>query len=97
MKAALVALGFLCIAQTAHAEKYLVMNYNESTRIVLAHVPCPNDKKGFRAVAQRVDQQFLRGCWTINPKTKLIHVQWADDDFSEFDPKRFYEYEETTK
>jgi hypothetical protein len=97
MKVALVALGFLCISSTAHAEKYMVMNYNEQTRVVLSSTPCPDGKKSYRAVAQRIDKQFLRGCWSVNPKTKMVHVDWEGGDFSEFDIKRFYEYEEGTK
>lgn len=71
------------------AEEYMVMQYNENVRIVLSKEKCPT--KGFRAVAQRIDKQVLKACWSLNGN--LINIQWEGGDFSEFPVDRFYPVE----
>jgi len=74
----------------AEAVEVMVMQYNEQVRIVLSKEKCDKGE-GFKAVAQRIDQEVMLACWT--PKGKLIHIQWEGGDFSEFDVNRFYPVE----
>ena len=69
------------------ASEYMVMQYNENVRIVLTKEKC--DKAGFKAVAQRIDKEVMKACWTS--KGNLIHIQWEGGDFSDFDVNRFYD------
>lgn len=71
------------------AEEYLVMQYNENVRIVLSNEKCPTT--GFRAVAQRIDKQIMKACWSYN--NKMINIKWEGGDFSEFPIDRFYPVE----
>jgi hypothetical protein len=82
-----IAFLFLFTFQAAHAEQYMVMQYSESVRIVLSKTKC--DKAGYRAAAQRIDKQYLRGCWTPEPADKLVRIQWEGGDFSVLDIDRF--------
>lgn len=81
------------IAPPARAEAYKVLNYNENVRIVVAQKECRDGKKvGYVAVAQRRDNQFLRGCATDAGKGQ-VKIQWEgkDADSSTFDASRFYD------
>jgi hypothetical protein len=71
------------------ASEYMVMQYNENVRIVLSKEKC--DKAGFKAVAQRLDKQVMKACWSTNENK--IHIQWEGGDFSEFPVDRFYPVE----
>lgn len=77
----------LLLAIPAYASEYMVMQYNENVRIVLTKEPC-NDV-GFKAVAQRIDKEVMKACWTA--KGNLIHIQWEGGDFSDFNSDRFYD------
>jgi hypothetical protein len=83
----LVAILMANFVTLAHAETYLMMQYNDSVRILLAKTKC--EKAGYRAAAQRVDKQYLRGCWSREPHEKLVRIQWEGGDFSVFDADRF--------
>ena len=79
-------LALLVLASTsAYAVEYMVMQYNENVRIVLSKEKC--DKAGYKAVAQRIDKQFMKACWSANGNQ--IHIQWEGGDFSEFPVDRF--------
>lgn len=83
--AIVLAVPLACIAET-----YQVMQFNEDVRIVLSNEPCP--VKGFDgkiAVAQRIDHQFWRGCWTNEPHEKLVRIQWVFDEDKRHDPNSF--------
>jgi hypothetical protein len=71
------------------ASEYMVMQYNEKVRIVLTKEKC--DKAGFKAVAQRIDKEVMKACWSANGNK--IHIQWEGGDFSEFPLDRFYSME----
>ena len=71
------------------ASEYMVMQYNENVRIVLTKEKC--DKAGFKAVAQRIDKEVMKACWS--PNGDKIHIQWEGGDFSEFPLNRFYPVE----
>ena len=75
----------LLASSSVYAVEYMVMQYNENVRIVLSKEKC--DKAGFKAVAQRIDKQFMKACWSANGNQ--IHIQWEGGDFSEFPVDRF--------
>jgi len=81
----LFALLLLVISSYANAVEYMVMQYNENVRIVLSKEKC--DTEGFKAVAQRIDKQVMKACWSANGNK--IHIQWEGGDFSEFPVDRF--------
>ena len=85
----LLALLLLVVSSYANAVEYMVMQYNENVRIVLSKEKC--DTAGFKAVAQRIDKQVLKACWSANGNK--IHIQWEGGDFSEFPVDRFYPVE----
>lgn len=82
----LLAIIILTPAPARAGEHYLVMTYNENVRIVLSKEKCSD--AGYRAVAQRIDKQYLRGCWSPAEK-KQVKIQWEGGDFSLFDMNRF--------
>ena len=86
----LVVLFLLASFSYAADTNLMVMQYNENVRIVLSKEKCPVGE-GFIAVAQRIDKEVMKACWT--PKGNLIHIQWEGGDFSEFDVTRFYPVE----
>lgn len=81
----------LIMSEANAAETVKVAQYNERVRIVLTTRPCPMLKGSLLAVAQRIDKQFMRGCYTYEPAAKLIRIQWSQDvkDFSVLDADRF--------
>jgi hypothetical protein len=81
----LLVLILLVLASYAYAAEYMVMQYNENVRIVLSKEKC--DTAGFKAVAQRIDKQVMKACWSANGNK--IHIQWEGGDFSEFPVDRF--------
>jgi len=85
----LFALLLLVISSYANAVEYMVMQYNENVRIVLSKEKC--EQAGFKAVAQRIDKQVMKACWSANGNN--IHIQWEGGDFSEFPVDRFYPVE----
>lgn len=102
MRKLILATIVFLLATSATADVLLVMQYNDNVRIVLSKQPC--DHKGFAgwiAVAQRIDKQFIRGCWTREPHSALVRVQWNFDakvkddpnSFSVLDADRFYPVE----
>ena len=86
----LVALLLLASYSYAGDNNLMVMQYNENVRIVLSKEKCLVGE-GFIAVAQRIDKEVMKACWT--PKGNLIHIQWEGGDFSDFDLTRFYPVE----
>ena len=86
----LVVLFLLASFSYAADTNLMVMQYNENVRIVLSKEKCPVGE-GLIAVAQRIDKEVMKACWT--PKGNLIHIQWEGGDFSDFDLTRFYPVE----
>ena len=86
----LVVLLLLASYSYAGDNNLMVMQYNENVRIVLSKEKCLVGE-GFIAVAQRIDNEVMKACWT--PKGNLIHIQWEGGDFSDFDLTRFYPVE----
>ena len=76
-------------------DEYLVYQYNENVRIVLSNAECPKQYSGKRAAAQRIDSQFLKGCWTNDPDIKgNLKIQWIGGDTSTFPATNFYPVKE---
>jgi hypothetical protein len=76
-------------------DEYLAYQYNENVRIVLSNSECPKQYGGKRAAAQRIDSQFLKGCWTNDPDIKgNIKIQWIGGDTSTFPATNFYPVKE---
>ena len=82
----LIAALLLLTSLSVYAVEYMVMQYNENVRIVLSKEKC--DTAGFKAVAQRIDKQVMKACWSASGNQ--IHIQWEGGDFSEFPVDRFY-------
>ena len=82
---------FLLTIHLAHADEYLVYQYNENVRIVLSNNECPKQYGGKRAAAQRIDKHYLKGCWVNDPSIKgNIKIQWIGGDSSTFPASNFY-------
>ena len=82
---------FLMTIHLAHADEYLVYQYNDNVRIVLSNYECPKQYGGKRAAAQRIDKEYLKGCWINDPKIKgNIKIQWIGGDSSTFPVSNFY-------
>ena len=73
-------------------DEYLVYQYNDNVRIVLSKADCPSEYGGGkRAAAQRIDGQYLKGCWINDPNIKgNVKIQWIGGDSSTFPSKDFY-------
>ena len=100
MKVGLLLVCLLLTSYHAHAEEYLVHQFSQSVRIVLSNTPCPNGMKGKRAAAQRIDKQFIRGCWAQDPANKAnVKINWEIGDFTVIPVSEFYpvKVEENTK
>ena len=92
-------LTLLLLPLVVHAaeapDEYLVYQYNENVRIVLSNAECPKQYGGKRAAAQRIDSQFLKGCWTNDSDIKgNIKIQWIGGDTSTFPATNFYPVKE---
>jgi len=85
----IVILLSIVYSVTAHAAPFLVMAFNDETRIVLSTVKCSDT--GYRAVAQRIDKMYMRGCYVM--KNGMVHIQWEQGDFSEFPQDKFEKVE----
>jgi hypothetical protein len=85
----------LAVYATEAPDEYLVYQYNENVRIVLSNNECPKQYGGKRAAAQRIDSQFLKGCWTNDSDIKgNIKIQWIGGDTSTFPATNFYPVKE---
>ena len=91
MKYGLLLSCLLLTSYNTYADEYLVYQYNENVRIVLSNNECPKQYGGKRAAAQRIDSQYLKGCWTNDPTIKgNIKIQWIEGDSSTFPASNFY-------
>ena len=82
----------LVVYAAEELDEYLVYQYNENVRIVLSKAECPKEYGGGkRAAAQRIDNQYLKGCWINDPTIKgNIKIQWIGGDSSTFPATNFY-------
>lgn len=78
---------------------YLVMQWNNTTRIVLQEKSClVHGLTGSRAAVQRVDGAYIQGCWNYENDGKYIKINWnnphAPGDFAILESKLFNVVEE---
>jgi len=76
------------------AEKYMVLEWNITTRIVLVEKSClVEGLHGSRAVMLRDDGEFIQGCWKYADNKKHIRIEWnnplAPGDFSVLPTDKF--------
>ena len=82
---------------TAVAEQYLVYYLYSNVRIVLSTtIECDYGRKSKRAVAQRMDGDYISGCWYLDTDKsesligdQMVHIKWEDGDFTELSLKWF--------
>ena len=97
MKKLTVALLLMITSMTAVAEQYLVYYLYSNVRIVLSTtIECDYGRKSKRAVAQRMDGDYIPGCWYLDPTKsesligeQIVHIKWDDGDFTELSLKWF--------
>ena len=97
MKKLTVALLLMITSMTVVAEQYLVYYLYSNVRIVLSTtIECDYGRKSKRAVAQRMDGDYIPGCWYLDPDKsesligeQMVHIKWDDGDFTELSLKWF--------
>ena len=77
----------LLVSSSAWAKPYLVLEWNQNTRIVMTNETClVKSLKGSRAVVQRTDGLFIQGCWALSKDSQTVRIDWnnpnAPGDFS---------------
>jgi len=77
----------LLVSSTAWAKPYLVLHWNQNTRIVMTNETClVKGLNGSRAVVQRNDGLYIQGCWTLSKDSQTVRIEWnnpnAPGDFS---------------
>ena len=73
------------LCSSAKAETFIVMQFNDDVRIVLSQAKC--ELAGYRAAAQKINGEFLKGCWS--GKEDIITIKWEGGDFSAFPSDAF--------
>jgi hypothetical protein len=85
----IIALLFLLPSMMVEAKPkdvYLVMQWNNTTRIVLQDKSCLIEGlTGSRAVVQRTDGAFIQGCWKYEQGGKFIRIDWNN-------PHKLYDF-----
>ena len=99
MKKLIVLLSFLLASTANAAEVFLVMQWNETTRIVLQDKQClVKGLTGLRAVVQRHDGAYIKGCWKYVDNRKNVRIDWdnpnAPGDFAVLEMNKFKIVEE---
>jgi len=85
LKLTLSLLVAFIFCSSAKAETFMVMQFNDDVRIVLSQSKC--ELAGYRAAAQKINGEFLKGCWSA--KDAMIVIKWEAGDFSEFPVEAF--------
>ena len=90
----LIVCLFLFPSVSFAAETYMVMQWNHSTRIVLQDKSClVQGLTGARAVVQRTDGAYIKGCWNYIDGGKHIKIDWDNPakpgDFAVLEVVRF--------
>ena len=102
MKKLTVALLLMIVSMTAVAEQYLVYYLYSNVRVVLSTtIECDYGRKSKRAVVQRMDGDYISGCWYLDPTKsdsligdQMVHIKWEDRDFTEI-PLTLFEHNKT--
>jgi hypothetical protein len=82
-----LTLLLLTVSTNVWAKPYLVLEWNQTTRIVMTNESClVKTLKGSRAVVQRNDGLFIQGCWSLSKDSQTVRIDWnnpaAPSDFS---------------
>jgi len=90
-----ILVSSLLFSTVAHAETYLVLQWNANARIVLGKQACrvPN-LKGNAASLQFINGKFILGCWQVDRNNNdHVRIEWdnpqAPGDFSVLEFSRF--------
>lgn len=83
----------------AGKEVYLINQWSSNTRIVLQEKSCLVDGlTGSRAVVQRADGAYIRGCWYYIDGGKHVRIDWDNPnhpgDFTVIEVEKFHAVEE---
>ena len=97
MKKLTVALFLMLTSLSSVAEEYLGFYFFQHVRIVLStELDCDNGMSGKKAVAQRMDGMYTKGCWYLDHtkeelliKDQMVHIDWDKGDFTELELSRF--------
>lgn len=89
-----LAFLLLIIPSIAYAKSYMVYQHTPDVRVVLSSESCLVDKlTGSRAVVQRSDGIYIRGCWKFVDDNKHVRIDWDNPnipgDFAVIDIKLF--------
>lgn len=91
----LILLALLCLPVIAYAKLFLVYNFTSTVRVVLTNEDClVKTLKGSRAVIQRDNGAYVRGCWTLLDNNKnMVRIDWDNPlvpgDFAVIDLNSF--------
>lgn len=86
--------GLLALALEAKADDYLVWQYSDNVRVVLTEFPCRKPNVGLRVMAQRIDGNYVNGCYVPEGKD-MIRITWSNNDFAILELKHFVPVSET--
>jgi hypothetical protein len=77
MKNFIIGLIALFFSSAAYADSYLVYNVTDGTRVVINEASClVAGLHGKRAVVQRADGAYIRGCWEKIDGGKHVKIVW---------------------
>ena len=63
----------------AHAEAYMVYQYNQHVRIVLGPGSClVEGLTGSRASVQSLNGKYIRGCWKFVDNDQHVRIDWEN-------------------
>lgn len=85
---------FLLFPAIAFAKAYMVYQHTPDVRVVLSAESCIVEKlTGSRAVVQKSNGMYIRGCWKYIDDNKHVRIDWDNPsvpgDFAVIDAKLF--------
>ena len=105
MKKLTVALLLMLTSLSSVAEEYLVFYFFQHVRVVLStELDCDNGMSGQKAVAQRMNGDYIKGCWYLDHtkeelliNDQMVHIDWDEGNFSEIQLSKFEIVKEKNK
>jgi len=90
----IIAFLILLVPVVCFAKSYMVYQHTKDVRVVLSAESCIVDNLyGARAVVQRTDGIYIRGCWKYIDDNKHVRIDWDNPsipgDFAVIDAKLF--------
>lgn len=92
---AFILISTLLFSTLAHAETYMVLQWNSTARIVLSKQECRvSGLNGNAASLQFINSKFIQGCWHVDRNnSNHVRIDWnnpaAPGDFSVIEFSRF--------